>query len=60
MDLQQEGHTKSVRITEPSEEGSGKKVMFTRIQLVAESARHKRCDCTNSLENHDIYLWIER
>jgi hypothetical protein len=48
---QHEGHTKLVRIIGSSEEGSWKEVMFTRVQLVAESARHKRCNCTNTLEN---------
>jgi hypothetical protein len=39
--LQQEGRTKLVRIIGSSEEGRWKEVMFTRIQLVAESARHR-------------------
>jgi hypothetical protein len=47
--LQPGWYTKLVRIVGPSEEGSWKEVMFTQDQLVAESARHKRCDCTNTL-----------
>jgi hypothetical protein len=38
---QHEGHTKLVRIIGSSEEGSWKEVMFTRVQLVAESACHR-------------------
>jgi hypothetical protein len=38
-----------VRIVGPPEEGGWKDVMFTQDQLVAESARHKRCNCTNTL-----------
>jgi hypothetical protein len=38
-----------VRIVGPSEEGVWKEDMFTQDQLVAESTRHKRCDCTNTL-----------
>jgi hypothetical protein len=58
--LQHEWYTKLVRIVGPSEEGSWKEVMFTQVQLVAESAHHKRCNYTNTLENKDIYLWIKR
>jgi hypothetical protein len=38
---QHEGHTKLARIIGFSEEGSWKEVMFTRVQLGAESARHR-------------------
>jgi hypothetical protein len=58
--LQHECSTKLVMIVGPPEEGSWKEVMFTQVRLVAESARHKRCDSTNTLENPDIYPWIER
>jgi hypothetical protein len=49
--LHHEGHTKVIRLIGSPEEGSWKEVMFTQVQLVAESARNKRCDCTNSLVN---------
>jgi hypothetical protein len=55
--LQRKGHTKLVRITGPSKR---KEVMFTQVLLGAESAHHKRCDSTNTLDNQDIYLWIKR
>jgi hypothetical protein len=42
--LQQEAPTKWERLIGSPEEGSWKEVMFTQVQLVAESARHKRCD----------------
>jgi hypothetical protein len=58
--LQHEGRTKLVRLIGSLEEGSWKEVMFTQVQPVAESACHKRCDCTNTLENQDIYPWIKR
>jgi hypothetical protein len=58
--LQHEGCTKLERIFVSSEEGRWKEVMFTQVQLVAESAHHKRCDCTNTLVNQDIYTWIKR
>jgi hypothetical protein len=58
--LQHEGCTKLVRIIGSSGKGSWKEVMITQDRLVAESARHKRCDCTNTLENRDIYSWIKR
>jgi hypothetical protein len=45
---------KLVRIVGPLEEGSRKEVLFTQVQLDAESARRKRCDYTNTLENQDI------
>jgi hypothetical protein len=47
--LQHEGRTKKVRIIGPSGEGSLKEVMFTQVQLVVESARHKSCDFINTL-----------
>jgi hypothetical protein len=58
--LQHEWYTKLVRIVGPSEEGSWNEVMFTQVQLVAESALHKKCNYTNTLGNKDIYPWIKR
>jgi hypothetical protein len=51
---------KLVRIVGPSEEGSRKEVLFTQVQLVAESTHRKRCDCTNTLGNQDTCPWIKR
>jgi hypothetical protein len=48
-----------VDISYDPSEGSWKEVKFTQAQLVAESACHKRCNCTNNLENQDIDLWID-
>jgi hypothetical protein len=45
--LQQEGRTKLVRLIGSPKEGSYVHPGSAR----AESARHKRCDCSNTLEN---------